>query len=509
MDWNNTEGAIIQMPLLEKETVTELSGDYSLPDYQPEIKRLLHIRPVVLPPACYVGAGNAEISGNVDYYVLYMGNDGKLYCAPLTAEYGVTVPCEDAIPDTDTVTCHADCATENVTGRVSAARKLTIRCRLRTTVHICGNRQLSGGIDADVQNSAPETLQETCSTSEFLHGTGEILRVGDTIIPDNRNGEVRIVCAEGEILIGEIAAGNGAVNCRGELLLKLLIAGEAEEDTYQTLLRKIPFSQAVDLEGVTVNSQCCAKGCCTELSVEMTEDGIMTEAGILLDVFAQKNSTFTYLKDLYSTQKPTVCTYENLLIPQAQKCVNGNFTLSDSLPLQEAGIDPGAKILDISGETRYAKMRRERGMCQLAGTAVFWVLLRNPDGEMSSAEIELPFRYETDGGNASDCCADTHILTCRGRIDGERIGIDAEIAVAARFWSNTPITVLDKASFDGETVPRRGEYVLCYPAPNDTLWSVAKRYMRPISAVSAGNPLPTADSPDSPESLKGIKYLLV
>ena len=72
----NTEG--MQIPLCEKTVLTEVSGDFSLPDYQPEIKRLLRIRPCVLPAAPYAGAGNAEFSGTLDYYVLYMGNDGGL-----------------------------------------------------------------------------------------------------------------------------------------------------------------------------------------------------------------------------------------------------------------------------------------------------------------------------------------------------------------------------------------------------------------------------------------------
>ena len=34
-------GKYMQVPINEKTLVTELSGDFTLPDYQPEIKRLL------------------------------------------------------------------------------------------------------------------------------------------------------------------------------------------------------------------------------------------------------------------------------------------------------------------------------------------------------------------------------------------------------------------------------------------------------------------------------------
>ena len=90
--YRETEG--IQIPLCDKTVLTEVAGDFSLPDYQPEIKRLLRIRPCVLPAAPYAGSGSAEFSGTLDYYVLYMGNDGGLYCAPLHTEYALSVPFE-------------------------------------------------------------------------------------------------------------------------------------------------------------------------------------------------------------------------------------------------------------------------------------------------------------------------------------------------------------------------------------------------------------------------------
>ena len=62
----------VELPMSERDVVTELSTDFSLPDYQPEIKRLLRVTASMLPPSKYFGAGEAELAGNIDYYVLYM-----------------------------------------------------------------------------------------------------------------------------------------------------------------------------------------------------------------------------------------------------------------------------------------------------------------------------------------------------------------------------------------------------------------------------------------------------
>ena len=71
--------AEIQAPIGDRTVITELSEEFSLPDYQPEMKRLLRVRATVLPSDQYVGAGNVECSGRIDYSILYTGNDGALY----------------------------------------------------------------------------------------------------------------------------------------------------------------------------------------------------------------------------------------------------------------------------------------------------------------------------------------------------------------------------------------------------------------------------------------------
>ena len=41
----------LQLPLCDKTVTSEVAGDFSLPDYQPEIKRLLRVSATVQPPS--------------------------------------------------------------------------------------------------------------------------------------------------------------------------------------------------------------------------------------------------------------------------------------------------------------------------------------------------------------------------------------------------------------------------------------------------------------------------
>ena len=56
------EGAPLALTVLvcDKTVGSEVSLEYALPDYEEEIKKLLKVRVRLLPPASYVGGGNAS-----------------------------------------------------------------------------------------------------------------------------------------------------------------------------------------------------------------------------------------------------------------------------------------------------------------------------------------------------------------------------------------------------------------------------------------------------------------
>ena len=83
-----------QTELCDRPRTTEIPHEISLPDYQPEIKRLLRVSATAQPPSRYLGGGSAEFSGAVDFNILYAAADGSIYCFPTSADYSFRVPME-------------------------------------------------------------------------------------------------------------------------------------------------------------------------------------------------------------------------------------------------------------------------------------------------------------------------------------------------------------------------------------------------------------------------------
>ena len=530
----------VQIPLPVRNLTTEVAGDFTLPDYQPEIKRLLRIGVNLLPPNRLSEGGTSEITGMMDYFVLYVGQDDGVYCAPLSTEYRLS---EEINRDTagipglirEPMTCVCDLSYEVPVGRVTAPRRLHIRCRVKARVETYGECPLRA--EGSEEDPTAEILTSTARVGRLYREPGEPLALQDDVILAPADGEMRVVCAEGQVMMTEATAVSGEVHCRGEVTVKLTLCpaekgfpfgDEGKESSVApeltVLHRKIPFTHSAQMEGVTPDCTAMACGYCTEISVLMEEGHLHVDLGVICEVRAHRNETVSYVKDLYSTRHKGECRYAAYPTQRALRALNGNFTLSDSLPLSETGIDPAARVVDVSATAIPEELVADPGRLRsvLTGKCLCHLLLLR-DGEYAAADMELPFRYEFDDQNLlrtdtvdkGESASSTHfdgcvtVVNCRARMDGERVGIDAELAVAIRSHSPAPFSALTEFTPGGEISRRRGEYVVCFPAPTDTVWSVAKRYHAPMAALTAANNLPAGSKADEKESLEGVKYLIV
>ena len=499
----------VQLPVCDRSVVSEISGDFTLPDYQPEIKKLLRVTASVLPASRYIGDRSAEFSGNIDYYVIYAGADNQIYCAPVTTEYKVDIPLESAeAAELVNTTGYAVITPDNVSGRVTSPRKLSIKCRLRTRARIFGDSSLEDNFGQG--DGSLEVLYGVDSSARSLVSMGEMLRISDEIV--SSGDDIRVIFADGKALVDEVVCGENKVNCRGNLYLKLLMSREDGSLPY-TLMRKIPFSQSVATEGVSHGDVASVRASVCEMGVTVDEGRIGLDLGMLIECHAATLDAVKYVKDVYSTTHRVDGEYKILDFPRREITDNRNFTLSDSMSLEEAGIASSANIIDITGSVYPESYSFEGDRCIVSGRVRYDLLLEN-DGEYSSAVIELPFRYETKApdsfaGVSADALFSGEVVSARARVDGERIGIDSEISMSGCSFEMAQTKILDRVSFGEEIGRSVGEYTVCYPEKSESLWSVAKRYGVPIDALISGNKLPSDVELDGDSSLAGVKYLMI
>lgn len=487
----NIQEKRIRMPICDKTVITEISNDYTLPDYHPEIRRVLYVSSNILPPAKYVSASGAEYSGMIDYSIIYVSVDGKLYSAPLSAEYTLNFPIniDGDFDFNEGISSCVDVISETVSTRLSGPRKINVKSKLKAHARAYATMSLDEKISGDVEPDTLELLSKEEDICIFTRTVSDAFEISEEIIPDTP--EFRVISADGKVFIKDISLSDGEAAVNGEIYLTLLLE-YSDSDEVAQIQRKIQFSHTIDNEELCKSSRCTAAGHLSDISVNIEEQGIICDMGLIIELEAQTKKSFSYIADIYSTNKSSKAQYKSYDIPANGYCTNGNISMNEKISKENIGIPQNAIIVDVHGTAIAEKIFAEDGKNFVVGQAKYLLLVLS-EGEYSSVEIALPFKYAFLAENGSyeqtSCEAKADVISCKVRQDNEEISIDAELSIACWGIGNKTITVLDEIRFEDEIKREKGNVIIYYPSPEDTLWTIAKRYFVPVSKIQLLNGL--------------------
>lgn len=520
------EGQYVERDICGETVSCEAVGEYTLPDYQPEIRKLLHIRAAVLPTGKYMGGAKAEFAGTVAHTVLYADAEGKLASATLNADYDFSLP----LPDGGEYTAVVDTMAEGTTCRLSGPRKLSLRTRLRSLVHLMREECITPdirGMGSAADEASLERLTESAESMTLTCGSSGEFTLSSTVRMDTPGADARAVWAGGNLLITESRAQEGGCLCRGEAWVRCLLSeGDAAPVTVR---EKIPFEQFVPVEGAPDNASYIAYGRLVMADVtiapgEGEENGTLGfDVSAEIDACATSSRPCNPVRDLYSTAYEMNCRHRTLAVSRPLGTAMGNYTVSGSRPRTECEAENAATIVDADGRLEICGVSAEHGRAAVSGKLIAQVIFtaagEGQDGApaLNSAEIVTPFRVETElrpaAGSLPQFDCHGELIAVRARIEPNTLAVDAEIALATRAYETKEMRILESAEPDHSvTVDHRGNRIyVVYPKEGDTLFGVAARYHKSRASVAAQNALPddALASSHLTHSLDGVHHLLI
>jgi len=477
---NNEEvmsAEMMSVTVCERSVIADANTEYTLPEYFPEIRKLLHIEQTVMPPAKYVNSSSAQLNGTVDYKILYVGADGSLYSAPVSTEYSVNMPIDmrDGVDSSAGLEMSCGVCTDSISSRVVGPRRISIRGRIRCAVRVIGKIKPSEELVGEVNPLSIYKKIGKANTAEYGACLSDMLETEYEIAPLGE-GE-RVADAEAKLFVKDISLSDTAIICRGDMLFSALTVNEMTGE-HKNITQKLPFESELESDIDLTDAEVRAWGIPCEIRVEVEEDRAICKIGAMIEARCLAKRSVEYTEDLYSSERSCTVTHKEYECAEALLCKNGNMTISERLGAEDTGVAPDAKLITSFGSATVDSCRLEDGKYIFDGTARF-SLIYLLEKEYSCTDINIPFRYavegEADGENIS-FSGDASIISMRVSNDGAQLGIDAELAISVDCLGSRKISAVCEAEFDGETERDENTLIVCYPAPDDTLWSVAKRY---------------------------------
>ena len=493
---------------------TECQVEYTLPDYMPEIRKILTVNARAVPVGRYCEEGKAEFSGLVAFTVIYSDGDGRLSACSVNGEYRLTCPVgghAGIAPYEETEVDAAVC-------RLHGPRRLTLRCGLRSRVHTVEALP----IPTPEGEGYERLCRRTVTRVTHLVETGEIAFSDAVTVPTAPPDSLRLLFCDGSLQMDEVRPGEGTLTLRGVAHVRLVAADEAGQP--YAFAAHVPLEREIGAEGVSPEDRALFDGCLSLIGVRSTGDG---EGGTRFEI----DGTAEGRVRLYRNRElcPTVQPYSPAFRTEVQRApllterllgtASGSYTVSGGG--SATGEEPLHTILDSSATATVRKITEEGGRPVVLGDVRIKHLLVGTPTEAAPApctvaEYSYPFRIEAPLGVAAgerryECTV--RPVAVRGHLSEGGYAADTELSLSLAAFGRESFSVVSSVTPHPEEafVPDAALVRVVYPDPEDSLWSLAERYHTTPAAIAGANglPPPAEESVALPSSLDGVAYLLL
>ena len=497
-DMQKPEECRLCVPHINQSTVTECGEEFTLPDYYPEVRKVVSTHCRVLPESWYDNGETVEQGGVVCFTVMYLGDDGSLTAAPLTCDFTAMVQMPKGNDSEDAV-ISVETSAENVTCRCAGPRKLSLRARLRTTVS--GDKTVSSKSCVTDSMGEDATAAEKLSV-QVLENAAQTMRRATGKLTGSVSGELkerpgaRPIMCDGEVMINEAVLDGDFVTLRGDAVMWCILFGE--DGLYYRSVSRVPFEERLSLAGEKL-SEGSARGWgrCASVSVKDSEDGVFVwDMEYDLECEAAQNIFVGVAEDMYSTMcegNTVITTVDSLSM---LKCHTGRLSLGGEGNRTGKGT-PGDYIIGSFGKAYPDKLERDGSRLILTGTAEVHVLVCG-GGEITDECVRLPVKYECDcpanGEGEIFRRWDLSVTDSTARLEGDNIRVTAEVCVSLFAGLSQPVTYVSRLELDRSTKKDSDGGVLriYYPSEGETPWDITKKYRinkNAVTEVTAGGVL--------------------
>lgn len=479
------------------ETVAEQSVelDYTLPDYFPDIFRLMRctITPVII--ASGVSGSSASFELATDICVWYCTEDSPVMqsltqrlCYSKTAELGAG--CENVrltvIPKTDYVNC-----------RVINQRRLDIRgsvsCRVKG---VCEHRQEVVS-DAFGMNIRMRKKRISCVSSR-LYTQKKIILEDEIDVGISKPPALAVIRSEASANSPEYKIVAGKLVVKGEAQVSALYS--SDDGSLEPLHFTLPYSQIVDFDGIDEQHECIVRPEIMECGIIISSNSegeaklLKCSVSVMLCCTAMKSGMAEIATDAYSTSYPTTFATSKIFTEAMPEKICCTHNQSETLESKNGDIErvcdcfcaaDNITVMPVSGEGY-----------KISGRLSMTVIARGTDGKpmLLDKTEDFAFIHKTEE-TAQNIRADisANIRSCNyNMVSSASVSVKAELLICGYLCISQPIDAITDITVNDAEGKRRGsEFALklYFAREGEEIWEIAKKYGTSAEAIIEENML--------------------
>ena len=492
MEYNLEKNCIGQLTsAFDTATEQPVDIELTLPDYCPDIERILCCK---LIPKVYmtgVGADRLSIEGASCVRVMYVDGDrGCIRSYEYTQPFSESIPIGEIPSDCAVVT---DAKPEYINCRALSPRKLSLHGAFSLRVKVCVKTDLcyySDSSDGDLQ-----LRKKRMEVSELSGLCTDSFTVQEEISAGAKAEISSILSHRLSAKITELKAVRGKIMLSAELKLELMYLSDIESCKTECMSYSLPVSRVIDCDGADESS--VIDGRLDVMSSELRLGGDALDGSALLSLESKlsfcamcyNEREIEIILDAFSTEREA----QTRLAPFS--CVCSVLALSFSeIGKAEISADNGiSEIIDLHCERLTVTPAAAEGGAALRVRMRVSMMYRDTDGEIRCAERDAEFSFDpdTEGRECIDAVQAVPDSLSYRMTDSTTVELRAELCFRLTLSSRRSCSALTSVRADDDAPLRsaEGSLILYYTDGSDTVWDISKRFCSRPEDIIAENDL--------------------
>lgn len=463
-----------------------IDADITLPDYCPDIRRVLKC--IVTPHISSVQtAGDRAVAdGTAGVCVIYADEQGKI-CSfeqtyPFSKYAELKGSADNCCVNVRAVTQYANC-------RAVSPRRLDIHSALSVIFCISTLRQ-----DEIITGAEGSGVQLRCcdaETASLVGCTDSPFQMSETVpLSDGQPSVSCVLTSSAAALTQEVRVIQNKLLIKGELIITAVC--RSEEGEIFSFGHTMPISQIVGLEGVDEDCTCCICMPVTALSLEpkAEQNGenrlVDISARISANVKAYRELSFKAVTDAYSVCCELETKSADTAFCTIADSFNDTFTCRSTQEIAEARQMLAAWCSELSSAAKPCA----DGIA-VAGEVTAHFLYLDSDGQPGYAERQICYEYRRSvkACGSLECSPCVEITAVSAACASGSAEVRMEFAVSGCVFDCTKHRLVSSMACSGDAAKKERSAALTvyFADEGEEIWDIARRYNTTVEAVEQEN----------------------
>lgn len=497
---------------------TETGADYSLPDYNGDVRKILFTEASVRPSGSFENGDNIGFSGIIVYNLIYFDSENRINSVSFTSDYDLSVKCDSE----KYVSSFIDTSVSNYSIRLLGPRKISAKATLSSRVAIekCETPRVSGS--AFDSAKAPEAQvvsvdMATAKASETVEReyAEELMRLEGMGVDD-----IEIIYTDAECVIDSITPDENGVALKGNMRITALIRcdGEAMQKTERTIRidESIPFDGGIGAMRVAPRVSVSSVRC----SVTADDTGCAVVANVIADLAAEAydNECVTLVTDAYRCDCNTENQYGEYNFYELSTVVNEKDEFSSAVERASFDIENMREIICLGAPAKITGVETDNGLTRIHGEVHYSGIASGVDEKGNPNYYPFKHIEEFVKDVNINCQNDQRIkiipsINCTDSssvLDESKVYLTcrAQIKLVALQERCERVLVASEIVAGEEVEETGAKITVYYPEDGESVFDIAKKFHTTVEKITADNPASRAVSVDG-EGTQKTKRLII